>query len=328
MSDNSLSSLIRRLAVDAGNMTFEEKFGRGINYLEKYYGLPRSSATVTAAYELSAVFAEFSGEITRDRETALRCVEICRRFCEYYPDNERIAHSLIRTLHSLLFVNSQCSADDGTEKLMDEAFAIARRFPDNADIITMLTLFVVRMMLMGRERIISKELACEALDRVESAVEPFPENCLIQGQFAQSLAYGCGIARTYERGTRLPRYCAKLRQMYDHVLRSDFQSFVRFDLDSAEEILRKEAEDEEDRRAGRIHMPLEELKAQIWNEDPEVAFRGVFQNDFDRLKVDPHSINGVPVLDEFEYLDARYENEAVEDRRREFFDWQRGRTEP
>lgn len=66
-----------------------------------------------------------------------------------------------------------------------------------------------------------------------------------------------------------------------------------------------------------------ELEKQIWNADPDIAFRDVCADDFDLLEIKKYNRNGNPCLDEFEYLDADYHNDAVWERYREFLDWQR-----
>ena len=326
MSDNSLSNWIWRLILQAKDMSTAEKMNEADHYFTKYRALSESDEAETAAYSLSVVFADFSGELSCDRASAIECVNVCRQLRDDFPDNEKIAFSLIRTIRSCLYVNCLSHVDEGTRELMLEAFSIAESFPDETDIVFELSECVCRMMFMCNEYLIPKALACDALDRLDPVVRRFPMAKRIQGNYAYILTYGCGFAQNYERGTRLPVYCARLRMLYENLLDMEYRSYVRSDLEWYEKLIRKTAQEDEDRRAGRIHLSLEDLKAQIWNEDPDVVFRGVYADDFDRLEVQLYSGNGKTIIDEFEYIDAGYDNEIVNERRREFLDWQREKS--
>lgn len=70
-------------------------------------------------------------------------------------------------------------------------------------------------------------------------------------------------------------------------------------------------------------LTLQELEAQLWQKDPDVAFRNVSESDFDLLLIDVYDEDGYPFMDEFEYTDACICNSGVERRRQEFLDWQK-----
>lgn len=72
-------------------------------------------------------------------------------------------------------------------------------------------------------------------------------------------------------------------------------------------------------------LTRKQLEAQIWKENLDVAFAGVDWDDFDRLTVDLYDANGYPYLDEFEYIDAGFQNRAVEARFQEYARWRKAK---